>query len=63
MLDAKDLQAIRGVVREEIKEEGRIIEKNIMSAVGEMLEESILPQLEVINRRLDNHDKLLGWQQ
>ncbi len=87
MLDEKDLQAIRGVVKDEVRGEvraivkgelstgvreivkqeiqleARMIEKNVIAAVGEMLEQNVFPQFETINRRLDEHDRILGWRQ
>lgn len=39
MLDEKDLQAIRGVVKEEVQTEVRASERRIIHAVGEMLSE------------------------
>lgn len=41
MLDAQDLQAIRGIVKEEIKGEGRIIEKNILTEVDLRMDEKL----------------------
>lgn len=80
MLDTQDLQAIRGLMKEEIhvldvKIEqteknimvavGSIIaegNRNIIHAVGEMLEDNVFPQFEEIHRELRRMNTLVGWQ-
>lgn len=107
MLDEKDLQAIRGIVKEEVKSEvntaiegnnvrifetiegtkntilckmdekfaeqeknimvtvGTIIEegnKNVIHAVGEMLEDNVFPQFAEVHRELRRMNIIVGWQ-
>lgn len=61
MLEKNDLDQIRGVVREEvstaINTAVNASESRIITAVGEMLEQNIMPQFDRIYEKFDGVDK------
>ncbi|MBI1908511.1 hypothetical protein HYS28_03835 [Candidatus Uhrbacteria bacterium] len=62
MLEQQDLQAIRGIVKEEVGTAIETAKVEIITAVGEMLEDNVFPHFEEVHRELRKLKTVAGWQ-